>query len=284
MRILAVGVATIDIVNTVGRYPPEDGEVRALEHHVSLGGNASNTLVVLSRLGHHCSLAGAIADDPGSRQILQQLQQHGVETHYLARHANSITPTSYITLSRQSGSRTIVHYRRLAEFGWRDFSRIATGQFDWIHFEGRNIPDLRRMMAALKARPEIACSLEVEKAREGIEELFPLTGLLLFSRGYARHQGFSEAASFLAGMRDQVTPGTTLACAWGEQGAWGMDGQGGLFHAPAFPPPRVVDTVGAGDVFNAGVIHGQAAGEALSGVLTRACRLAGEKCGRKGLT
>jgi hypothetical protein len=32
------------------------------------------------------------------------------------------------------------------------------------------------------------------------------------------------------------------------------------------------------------VIHGQAAGEALSGVLTRACRLAGEKCGRKGLT
>lgn len=283
MRILAVGVATIDIVNTVDRYPVEDEEVRALDQRVSLGGNATNTLVVLSRLGHHCSWAGAIADDPGSRQILAQFLQHGVETRYHIRHADTATPTSYITLSRQGGSRTIVHYRHLPEFGWQDFSRIEIDLFDWVHFEGRNIADLEKMMVALKARPEIVCSLEVEKAREGIEALFPLARLLLFSRAYARHRGFFDAASLLGSIRRQAPAGATLVCAWGDQGAWGMDGQGELFHAPAFPPQRVVDTVGAGDVFNAGVIDGLAAGGVLPEVLTQACRLAGEKCGRYGV-
>jgi len=62
-----------------------------------------------------------------------------------------------------------------------------------------------------------------------------------------------------------------------------MDSLGQLWDSPPYPPTRVVDTLGAGDVFNAGVIHGLLHRRPLDQVLAGACRLAGHKCGQFGL-
>ena len=62
-NILAVGIATVDIINTVEHYPAADDEVRAVAQSIRRGGNASNTLVLLAALGHRCSWAGTLADD-----------------------------------------------------------------------------------------------------------------------------------------------------------------------------------------------------------------------------
>ena len=49
--------------------------------------------------------------------------------------------------------------------------------------------------------------------------------------------------------------GGCLVIAWGEDGACGWDTGEGFFRCPAFSPPGgVVDTLGAGDTFNAVVI------------------------------
>ncbi|MEJ2611053.1 MAG: hypothetical protein P8179_13455 [Candidatus Thiodiazotropha sp.] len=63
MRVLAIGVATLDIINRVAMYPEEDQELRASEQAIRRGGNACNTLTVLSRLGHKSYWAGMLADD-----------------------------------------------------------------------------------------------------------------------------------------------------------------------------------------------------------------------------
>ena len=61
-RILGVGIATLDLINEVERYPPEDAEVRALTQRRSRGGNAANTLAVLSD-GRIAWLVGQRIDD-----------------------------------------------------------------------------------------------------------------------------------------------------------------------------------------------------------------------------
>ena len=61
--ILAVGIATLDIINTVERYPYEDSETRASHHRTTRGGNATNTLSVLSQIDHHCHWAGTLIDE-----------------------------------------------------------------------------------------------------------------------------------------------------------------------------------------------------------------------------
>jgi ketohexokinase len=282
-QILAVGNATLDIINVVDDYPREDQEVRAIAQQLHRGGNACNTLAVLSQLGHACNWAGTLADEPDAAAIRADLDEHHIDYSavYTAEHGK--VPTSYISLSRHNGSRTIVHYRDLPEYHFADFARIDLSRFDWLHFEGRNVTELKLMMAhARRAQPNLPLSLEVEKPRDGIEELFGLADLLLFSKEYALHNGSHDAESFLRQIAAQKRE-ITASCTWGEKGAWAIDYAGRLFHAPAFPPSLVIDTLGAGDTFNAGMIDQMLRGHPVELSLIEASRLAGKKCGRYGL-
>jgi len=282
MRILGVGTATLDIVNTVDGYPAEDAEVRALEQRISLGGNAANTLLMLRQLGHECAWAGTIADDGDSHHIRSGLQRHGVVMDDAVVCKDGRTPTSHIFLNRQNGSRTIVHFRRLPEYSSEDFSRIDLESFDWVHFEGRNVPCLKSMLRRVRAREGVSCSLEIEKARDGIETLFPLASLLLFSKDYALRKGFGNAASLLSTTRDSVVGNAVMTCSWGAEGAWGVGDPGKVLHGRSPEVTQVVDTLGAGDVFNAAVIHGMLSHVNWPTLLDDACRLAARKVGQVG--
>lgn len=50
----------------------------------------------------------------------------------------------------------------------------------------------------------------------------------------------------------------------------------------AYSPQQIVDTLGAGDTFNAGLIHCLSIGKNLQDSLSFACKLAGAKCGMSG--
>ena len=282
-RILAVGNATLDIINVVDSYPHEDQEVRATSQHINRGGNAANTLVVLSQLGHQCHWAGSLADEPGGQLIREDLQANGINLDAVYTTSRGMVPTSYVTLSRLNGSRTIVHYRDLPEYPSRQFDNIELSSLDWIHFEGRNLDELATMMKRVrKNEPNLSVSLEVEKVREGIEELFPLADVLMFSREYALRQRAHSASEFLQHMR-QYKLEAVLTCTWGDAGAFALGLDGEVHHAPAFSPAMVVDTLGAGDVFNAGLIDQLVREHSLEIALIEASRLAGRKCGIYGL-
>lgn len=52
-----------------------------------------------------------------------------------------------------------------------------------------------------------------------------------------------------------------LICAWAEKGADALGPDGLIVHSDAFPPESLVDTLGAGDTFNAAVIYTLSNGE-----------------------
>jgi len=281
-RILAVGTATLDLIFSLARYPDEDAELRAKGLRISPGGNAANTLVVLSQLGYACAFAGVLADGPETIPILERLTRHQID-HTACRRVRGRAPTSCILLSLQGGSRTIVHYRDLPEYGEDEFQRIDLTPFNWVHVEARDGPETARMVRRIRdSRPNLACSVEVEKPRPGIEAVFADATVLIFSRAYAGHRGSDTPHFFLPTMREQA-PQADLIVTWGKEGAYGLDRWGAIHHSPAYPPIEVKDTLGAGDTFNAGLIDAYLKGLGLAEALSHACRLAGKKCGQIGL-
>lgn len=282
-RILAIGITTLDIINLVEEYPAEDSKIRILQQSKRRGGNATNTLVVLSQLGHQCSWAGSLVDEPDAQLIRADLARYNIDTHAVEWLDKGKLPTSYITLSQRTASRTIVHYRDLPEYSFKSFRDINLQQFDWLHFEGRNVDAVHKMLERTKIlNPRLPCSVEIEKQRPEIEQLFVLPDLLIFSQDYASRCGFNCADHLFRHIRKHNRH-ATLICTWGEQGAYALDPQDRHYHAPAFPPPHLHDTLAAGDVFNAGLIHALARQQTLEISLIEASRLAGHKCGQYGI-
>jgi ketohexokinase len=281
-KVLGIGNATLDIIHVVDRYPNENEEVRCHKRFIRRGGNATNTLVVLSQLGIACSWAGVLVNNPDGEIILDDLHRHGVDTGYCRRIDSGSVPVSCVLVSRETGSRSITHYRDLPEYAFSDFESIGLHSFSWLHFEGRNVTETRRMLESLRAgQNSIPCSLEIEKPRADIESLFPYADILLFSREYALAMGFTEPLSLLGTVRERC-PHADLFCTWGDAGAVATDSHGRVCKNPAIAPASVVDTLGAGDTFNAAVIRGYLEGLDIRETLARACRLAGEKCGQYG--
>jgi len=280
-RILCVGSAVLDLVFGVPRHPAEDEELRASSLRIEPGGNAANTARVLRALGHEVALAAVLADHPAGAPLEEGLRRAGVDLAPCRRVAG-LPPLSAILLSESSGLRTIVHHRGTPEYGLDDFARLDLSRWHWAHIEARPGGETARMVRHARLfRPGLLISIEVEKVRPGIEDCLPLARLVLFSRGYAEACGFARPEAFLQDMSVRV-PQTLLSVAWGAEGAWGIEADGTLYHAPAAPPPQVVDTIGAGDTFNAGMIGSLAAGLPLRDSLAAACRLAGRKVGQVG--
>jgi len=281
-HILTVGIATLDIINLVDHYPAEDEEMRAVDQHIESGGNAANTASVLAQYGHKVDFAGTLAHEPDGYRIEQQLKAKHVATGFCRHVKKGKAPISYITLNQQTGSRTIVHYRDLPEYDYQHFHQIPLEEFDWFHFEARNVSEVRRMLVETQQRRvDQPISLEVEKEREEIDSLLPLADILLFSRVFVMARGFDKPAAFFDAMRSHI-PEAILVCTWGDQGAWARDRNNRDYHAPAYPPPEIIDTLGAGDTFNAGLIHAMVSGLTLAEALVHACQLAGKKVGQHG--
>lgn len=280
--ILIVGNAVLDIVLNVDHYPSEDEEMRAASRRAALGGNAANTAQVLAGLGRPVDLLATLAPDGDAAELRRLLGAAGVDTRHLVTAAGGHTPVSYILLHAANGSRTIVHHRELDELRFKDFATLPLHDYGWVHFEGRNVATVARMIGHLREQGFAGgVSVELEKDRPGIDALLPQADLALCSRALAGTRGHRDAASLLAALRDRA-PQAALTCTWGEAGAWALGRDGALHHCPAHAPARVVDTIGAGDAFNAGMIAALAGGAELPAALSAATALAGRKVGQPG--
>jgi ketohexokinase len=285
--VLGVGIATLDIVNQVSTYPVEDAEVRALDQRIARGGNVANSLAVLRQFGRRCIWAGTLADDAGARFIGEDFARCGIDSRPAVRLRGTRTPTSYIALSRATGSRTIIHHRDLREFSARDFDAVSLAGLDWVHFEGRAPDETAAMIARVRReRPGLPISVEIEKPRDGIERLFQGATVLIFARAFAELVSAPDSVEPRAFLRERLADCDADYCLlpWGSAGAFGVArGSQPICFAPAYRPASLVDTLAAGDVFNASVIDGMLRGLELPLLLARANRIAGHKCARQGL-
>ncbi|CAN2390149.1 ketohexokinase activity [Pristimantis euphronides] len=179
--------------------------------------------------------------------------------------------------------------RNLPDVTADDFQKVDLTQYKWIHWEGRNAAEQKKMIQRVSgyntscpADQRITISVEIEKESEELHQLFPEGEVVFVSKDVARHLGFTSSAEAVVGLYPRVKKGAYLVCAWAEEGADALGPDGLVLHSPSFPPEKIVDTLGAGDTFNASVIYALSRGQAMQDALTFGCRIAGKKCGVHG--
>ncbi|XP_061899314.1 ketohexokinase-like isoform X1 [Entelurus aequoreus] len=222
--------------------------------------------------------------------IVDDFSQHAIDISAVAWQVKGQTPSACCVVCPASGSRTVVlSDMNVPDVTAEDFSKVDLRHFKWIHWEGRNVDEQLKMIqqvarhnAALPLQQRITISVEIEKPREPLYQLFAYGDVVFVSKDVACHLGFQTPQSALEGLRCRVKAGAVLICAWAEKGADALAPDGLLIHSDAFPPERLVDTLGAGDTFNAAVIHKLSNGARLEEALTFGCRVAGGKCGFHG--
>ncbi|KAF1793983.1 Ribokinase-like [Phytophthora cactorum] len=297
MEVIAVGTAAIDVVHEVAAYPAEDIKARSLATYKCRGGNAASALVVCSQLGGRCRWLSTSTDperDSDAAFIHADLAAFNVDCSL-----------AYILASRETGSRTIVHSRTIAELTSEAFAaqverylkeiRQNVNAPVWFHFEGRNMETVRNMMLHIREHaPQATISVEIEFPRYPwslAKTLASLADFVFMSKDYLRDNiHISTAEDFFEGIRAQQWGEDwdqwvkAFICPWGAEGVYYLDLAGSTaHHIPAAQLDQVVESNGAGDSFIGATLAGLSCGDVpLHLVLKTACDVATVKCSQHG--
>lgn len=270
-KLIMIGACYVDTILTVPHFPAEDSKLRAQALKKRRGGNIANALEVLQQFDLPTELILLCVlparSTPGSNLVRASLGAR-VNTEYCIHREDYEEPaSSYIIKSLDNDSRTIVNYNDLPEMSVSEFKdQVAniigsgTDERAWFHFEGREVPMVIECVRWLRGKyPNIVISVEAEKPnRPMLEELIPHADLVLFSRAWAESKGFDNANNFLTQQAKLAPKAKLLSCTWGENGAAAIRPDDGVLHeveGAGQPAQTVVDTIGAGDTFTAGLLY-----------------------------
>ncbi|XP_046643693.1 ketohexokinase-like isoform X3 [Daphnia pulicaria] len=286
---LCVGLVCIDIVAESERFPVEDTDHRIPNLSYRRGGNASNSCSVLSQLGMKTEFLGTLSNSIQLDFIQRDFAEHSVSIEHCPIFPECEFPTSIVILNACNSTRTIMHHpTHLQELGVQHFTNLNLNNYSWIHFEGRiaNVDNIKQMIKFVRENSKsIKISVEIEKTRTVLGELLPLGDVVFISKEFSQFSGFPTMKEAVKGFIGLSRPGCIVVCAWGSEGAaagQNVDGTDVVKCQGASAPCHIIDTLGAGDTFNAAFIYGQINLWDWKKGLEFACHIAGCKIGLKG--
>ncbi len=267
-EVVGIGEAMIRL-----SVPPGERLETAERFEVHIGGAEANVVAALARLGRKTAWISRLPDNPLGRRAAAEMRQHGVNVDHL-RWSNDDRMGLYFVEAGVAPRPTEVWYDRrdsaTAGFDASDFPWSVVESARLVHLSGitpalsRSCRDISLRAAELASRSETMVSVDVnyrsrlwstEEARDVLSELCRYASLLICSAEDARDVfgiggGSADAA---AGLADLLGVDRVVVTAGANGASWFNAGHAET--AAAFDA-TIVDRVGSGDAFAAGVVCG----------------------------
>lgn len=283
--IVVVGDAALDVIARHDKPLPHGGDARAKIRFTG-GGSGANTALWLRHLGAETTLVARIGDDPGGRLIRAELEAAGVRCAFAV---DPEAPTCCVVVMVDgSGQRSMLADRGANQrFAPEDVTPEALSGARHLHLSGYVLldpPSRAAGLASLAAAREAGLTTSVDPQAaahitdpaaflddvRGVDLLMPNTEELVALTGSADPASAKELLG---------TVGAVVVTAGLDGASWVDDG--GVTSVPAVEA-ECVDSTGAGDAFDAGVLTGWLAGESTVDVLRHGTRLGALAVGKVG--
>lgn len=245
-RILCVGMATIDHVFRLAKIPTEATKVRASQYVRISGGMAANAAVAVARLGGEVEFWGPVGNDASGDDIMAELAAEHVGTSGVIRvpHRSAVSAI----MVDEAGERLVCGYSDPAIFDTEPVLPLEKlTAFDVVHADCRWWHAARQVLQAARELgiPAIfdgdisPAGVLAEVAPLASHPIFSEKGLVLATEGLGHDERLAAIAAQTGGFA-----GVTL----GARGFLWHDGS--RTHRIGVPEVKVIDTLGAGDVFH----------------------------------
>ena len=273
--ILVAGEINPDLILT-GDVDPEFGQVEKLVDSASLTIGSSSAIFACgaARLGLKVAFIGVCGDDVFGHFMLEQMQDRGVDTSDVIVRKDGQTGLSVI-LNRGSDRAIFTHAGLINALRADDISNVLLKRARHLHVASYflqtnlqpGLPDLFRRARSLGLTTSLDTNYDPSEVWLGFDELLSVTNVFLPNEkealSLAKESDIDLAAEILG------TKTETLAIKLGAEGALGV--RDGEKTKVTSIPVNVVDTVGAGDSFDAGFLYGYLHGWSLERSLRLAC-------------
>jgi sugar/nucleoside kinase (ribokinase family) len=260
-RVLAVGDVNMDIVLTgLSAMPVAEQETLAQGMDFVVGGQAGTIARAMAQLGWEVSFAGRVGDDDFGRQALHALVTAGVDIGGVVVDPSLRTGTT-VVLSTGTERAYATFPGSIAEVRRSDVTPALLAGADHIHVGSYFLladlrPDMRELLQEARQRG-LTTSMDPGWDPRGewgkdIRAVLPFIDVFLPNEAEAMaitSTGTPEKA--LAALSGDAR---TVVVKRGAEGCMAGNGDTAL-RCPAFKV-KAVDVTSAGDIFNAGFLHG----------------------------
>jgi len=276
--VLCTGIAVMDFLFRVDRFPTPATKAPTQEFVITGGGCAANAAIAVARLGGRAKFCGPLGDDEMSDRIVQGLVDAGVDVDDAVRVPGAVASVSGILID-PAGERLMTTRRERGLDAARAFNPDALAQQVDAVVADNHFADFVLPICQAAARRGIPVVLDVDKETKADDPLFACTSHAIFSAEALRvttgilecEAALARAAEFCRGF---------VAVTEGADGVrW--HGGNGVRQMSAFPV-AAIDTVAAGDVFHGAFALAFAEGCAEVECLRFASAAAALKCTRFG--
>ena len=255
-KVLSVGIATVDTIVLVDKYPQADERVVALQSVRAVGGPATTAAVTMARLGIDVALSCVIGDDDDGRFIFETLKREGVDTCNVFVDPSIHTAIGTIVVSKSEKTRAIM----VQPHSELPAKPANLNDYQWIHVDQFGMKAIKDWGITRGGNSKL--SIDIGYATPGLNAAdYDL---------YAPSENITTDVSTAA--RDK----NIVVISQGSDGSIYSDGVN-TGVVPALKT-EIVSTLGAGDVFHGALVATQIWNKPIEEAVTIANTVAGLSC------
>ena len=273
--LLVAGEINPDLILS-GNVTPEFGQVEKLVDAAALTIGSSSAIFACgaARLGLNVAFIGLCGDDVFGRFMLDEMSKRGVDVSHVLLRKDGQTGLSVI-LNNGIDRAILTHSGLIADLQASDIADSLLAQARHLHVASyflqtklqSDLPALFKRAHALGLSTSLDTNYDPSEKWMGFDDLLAITNVFLPNEAEAKSltgaENVEEAANRLGSKVE------ALALKLGKDGALGIS-KSQRVRVESIPA-KVVDTVGAGDSFDAGFIYGYLNGWELKKSLQLAC-------------